>query len=256
MRIVVLVKHVPDLQEDFALSESGFVVRGDDDVLNSLDENAVQEAVNLGGDEIIALTMGPEDAVDTLRRALALGATSAVHVTDERAAGSDILGTAHVLAAAITTIEKDGPVDLIIGGMAAQDGMGASIPSALSAILDRPALTLAHTVSLEGRTLRIERSMGKFHDTVEAELPAILSVTDQANEVKYPNFKAIMAAKKKTITTYDLDDIEVSVPVGAEGAGAKVIAATEHPAKEAGEVITDSGDGGRRLAQFIKEVLA
>lgn len=257
MRIVVCVKHVPDLQAERALSDTGFVVRGDDDVLNSLDENAVQEAVNLAGDEgeVIALTMGPEDAVDGLRRCLALGATRAIHVCDERAAGSDILGTANVLAATIKKIAEDGPIDMIVTGMAAQDGMSATIPSTLAAHLDWPALTLAHEVTMEGSTVRIERSMGKYHDTVEADLPVILSVTDQANTVKYPNFKAIMAAKKKTITTYDLDDIQVVAPVGSSGAATKVTAATERPVKEAGDVVTDSGDGGTKLAAYILEAL-
>lgn len=260
MRIVVCVKHVPDLQADYAIGEDGFVVRGDDDVLNALDENAVQEAVNLAAQsddsEVIAVTMGPEDAVDGLRRSLALGADSALHICDDRAKGSDILGTARVLAAAITYLEKDGPIDLIVTGMAAQDGMTATMPAALSAHLDRPALTLAHSVTLTGQTLRIERSMGKFNDVLEADLPAILSVTDQANVVKYPNFKAILAAKKKPITEVDLDDLGVTGNVGAAGAGAKVVRATERPTKEAGQIITDSGDGGTKLAAYISEVLS
>ena len=258
MRIVVCVKHVPDAQAERTLGESGFLVRGDDDVLNELDENAVQEAVDLaGGDgEIIALTMGPEDAADGLRRALALGADRAIHICDDRAAGSDVLGTARVLAAAIRQLDSEEPVDLVVTGMAALDGMTATIPSALAAHLDLPALTLAKSVELDGRTLRITRSMGAFDETLEADLPAILSVTDQANEVTYPNFRAIMAAKKKPIDEIDLDALGLGGGlVGAAGAGTRVTNAVERPAREAGEVHSDAGDGGKRLADYILGVM-
>lgn len=258
MRIVVCVKHVPDVQAERTLGETGFLVRGDDAVLNELDENAVQEAVNLadGEGEVIALTMGPEDAVDGLRRALALGADRAIHVCDDRAAGSDVLGTARVLAAAIKQLGSETPVDMVVTGMAALDGMTATIPSALAAHLDLPALTLAKTVELEGSILRITRTMGADEETVEADLPAILSVTDQANEVKYPNFKAIMAAKKKKIDEIDLDDLGLGNGlVGAAGAGTRVTNAIERPPREAGEVHNDAGDGGTKLADYILGVM-
>lgn len=258
MRIVVCVKHVPDVQAERSLGDGGFLVRGDDDVLNELDENAVQEAVDLAGGEgeVIALTMGPEDAADGLRRALALGADRAIHVCDDRAAGSDVLGTARVLAAAITRLAQESPIDLIVTGMAALDGMTATIPSALAAHLDLPALTLAKSVELAGSTLRITRTMGVNDEVLEADLPAILSVTDQANEVKYPNFKAIMAAKKKPIDEIDLDDLGLGDGlVGAAGAGTRVTNATERPPRQAGEIHTDSGDGGAKLADYILGVM-
>ncbi|MBM9433459.1 electron transfer flavoprotein subunit beta/FixA family protein [Flaviflexus equikiangi] len=258
MRIVVCVKHVPDVQAERVFGERGFLVRGDDDVLNELDENAVQEAVNLAGDdgEVIALTMGPEDAADGLRRALALGAHRAIHVCDDRAAGSDVLGTARVLAAAIRQLDGETPVDLVVTGMAALDGMTATIPSALAAHLDLPALTLAKTVERDGTTIRITRTMGVNDEVIEADLPAILSVTDQANAVTYPNFKAIMAAKKKPVTQIDLDDLGLGGDlVGAAGAGTRVTNAVERPPRAAGEIITDSGDGGTRLADYILGVM-
>ncbi|MGO1665984.1 electron transfer flavoprotein subunit beta/FixA family protein [Flaviflexus sp.] len=258
MRIVVCVKHVPDVQAERALGESGFLVRGDDDVLNELDENAVQEAVNLsGGDgEVIAVSMGPEDAVDGLRRALALGADRAIHICDDRAAGSDVLATARVLAATINRLSEDGPIDLVVTGMAALDGMTATIPSALAAHLDLPALTLAKTAELDGTALRITRTMGVNDEVLEADLPAILSVTDQANEVMYPNFKAIMAAKKKPIDEIDLDDLGLAEELaGVAGSGTKVKAATQRPPREAGEVFNDAGDGGKKLADYILGVM-
>lgn len=258
MRIVVCVKHVPDVQTERMLGETGFLVRGDDDVLNELDENAVQAAANLvdGDGEVIALTMGPEDASDGLRRTLALGADRAIHVCDDRAAGSDVLGTARVLAAAIKQLHGQSPVDLVVTGMAALDGMTATIPSALAAHLDLPALTLAKSVELDGTVIRIERTMGVNEEVVEADLPVILSVTDQANEVKYPNFRAIMAAKKKPIEEIDLDDLGLGNGlVGAAGAGTRVANAVERPPREAGDVHNDAGDGGAKLADYILGVM-
>lgn len=257
MRIVVCVKHVPDVQAERTL-ESGYLVRGDDDVLNELDENAVQEAVNLadGDGEVIVITMGPEDAVDGLRRALALGADSAIHVCDDRAAGSDVLGTARVLSATIERLQQDGPIDLVVTGMAALDGMTATIPSALAAHLDLPALTMAKKVELDGRTVRVHRTMGTYDEVLEADLPAILSVTDQANEIMYPNFRAIMAAKKKPITELNLDDLGLaSEQVGTAGAATKVNAAEQRPPREAGEIVQDAGDAGTQLANYILGVM-
>lgn len=259
MRIVVCVKRVPDAQAERRFDEDGFLVRGDDDVLNELDENAVQAAVDIvdaaGGGEIIAVTMGPEDAVDVLRRSLALGADRALHICDDRAAGSDVLGTAKVLAAAVRRVEEEsGPVDIVLAGLSALDGMTTAVPPALAVLLDRPSLVRARRVHVDGSTIRIDRKMGAYEEVLEADLPVVLSVTDQANEVKYPNFKAIMAAKRKPIDEIDLDDLQLAEQVGAAGAGAKVVAAQPRPAKEAGEIVTENG--AARLAQYINEVIS
>lgn len=262
MRIVVCVKHVPDVQSDRALSDDGLLVRGDDDVLNELDENAVEAAVSLVeeyGGEVVAVTMGPDDAVDGLRRALALGADRGIHVCDDRAAGSDVVGTARVLAAAINSIaDESGPVDLVITGMAALDGMTAMVPAALARFLDLPALTLAHRVESTPTSIRIERTAGEVTETLEADLPLLLSVTDQANEARFPNFKALMAAKKKPITELDLDDLGLAdhvASIGLAGAGARVDNAAQAPAREAGTIVTDSGNGGTQLAAYLTSVL-
>ena len=147
MKIVVCVKHVPDVQSERRLEDER-LVRGEDDVLNELDENAVEAAVSLVEEhdgEVVALSMGPQDAEEGLRRALQMGADSAVLVSDEALAGSDVVATARVLAAAI---EKIGEVDLVIPGMASLDSVSAMLPGDLSSAFDLPELTMAHRLEV------------------------------------------------------------------------------------------------------------
>lgn len=250
MRIVVCVKHVPDLQSQRSLDERGHLVRGEDDVLNELDEHAVEAAVALAeahGGEVVALTLGPDGAVDAVRRALQMGAAAGVHVRDERAAGSDVVTTARVLAAAVRRLGEDAPVDLVVTGMASMDGLTAMLPSALAAVLELPQLTLASDVSVEGRTVRITRTIGDADEELAADLPLVLSVTDQANEPRYPNFRAIVSAKKKKVATWSLDDLAAA----GDASATEVTAAVARPPREAGRIITDSGDGGTQLAAFL-----
>lgn len=248
MRIVVCVKHVPDVQSDRTLDEDGRVVRGLDDVLNELDENAVEAAVSLveeHGGEVIAVTMGPEDAEDAVRRALQMGADRGVHVVDDALAGADVVSTARVLAAAVRAVPE--PVDLVVTGMASLDGLTSMLPAALAGLLDLPQLTLASDVTVTGAQVRVRREIGAAVEVLEAPLPALVSVTDQANEPRYPAFKAIRAARKKPVDTWQLTDLGIPAPEPATA----VLSAQERPAREQGRIVVDSGDGGRQLAAFL-----
>ena len=186
MRIVVCIKHVPDVQSERRLQD-GRLVRGEEDVLNELDENAVEAAVCLAEEtdgEVIALTMGPEDSEDGVRRALQMGADSGIVVADDALAGADVVTTARVLAAAI---ERIGEVDLIVTGMASLDSLTSMLPGALAAALHLPALTLANRFEVDGGTVTATRTVGTVREVVSAALPAVVSVTDQANEPRYPS---------------------------------------------------------------------
>lgn len=179
MKIVVCIKHVPDLQSERRL-EGGRLVRGEEDVLNELDENAVEAAVSLAEEcdgEVVALTMGPEDAEDGVRRALQMGAGRGVVVSDEALAGADVVTTARTLAAAI---ERIGGVDLVITGMASLDALTSMLPGALATALRLPALTLAHAISLDqdASAVTITRTVGTVREELRAPLPAVVSVTD------------------------------------------------------------------------------
>ncbi len=260
MRIVVCVKHVPDLQAERGFTEEGRVDRSrGDGTLNELDENAVEAAVSLveqHGGEVVAVTMGPADAEDAVRRALQMGADAAVHVVDDALEGSDAFGTALVLAAAVRKVEEAGPVDLVVTGMAALDGLMSVVPTLLAGHLGLPQATLAAelTVDAETRTVRVRRELDHATEVVEAPLPALVSVTDQSNQPRYPNFKAIMAARKKDVAAWSLADLGVAASeVGTAGARTEVLEAAPRPPRENRVLLTDEGDAGLRLAAFLVE---
>lgn len=255
MKIAVCVKYVPDIQSDRQLVGGRTVRDGGDGTLNELDENALEAALSLveasGEGEVVVVTVGPDDAVDAVRRGLQMGADEAVHVLDDAIVGSDAIGTAHVLAAALRQV---GGVDLVVTGMAGLDGLTSLVPAALAALLDVPALPLAAQVDVTGSTVRVTRHLDHATEVLEADLPALVSVTDQANEPRYPNFKGIMAAKKKPVTTLTLADLGLDAAlVGAAGARTEVLEAAPRPAREDRVLITDTGDAGVRLAAYLVE---
>lgn len=257
MHILVCVKYVPDLQSQRSFADGRVARVADDGTMNELDENAVEAALQLveaGEGEVTALTVGGPDAVAAVRKALQLGVQHAVHVSDEAIAGSDVFGTAQALAGAIRTVHAERPIDMVITGMAALDGLTSLLPTLLAAELEWPALTLASHLDVADGTATIERHLADAHETVSAPLPAVLSVTDELNKPRFPNFKMIMAARTAEVTTWSLADI--GVDAGAVGAGASrttVLDASERPPRENTEVFNDTGDGGERLAAFLIE---
>jgi electron transfer flavoprotein beta subunit len=259
MKIVVCVKHVPDIQSDRTLGPDGRVVRdGGDGTLNELDENAVEAALVLaaaaGESEVVALTVGPAEAADAARRALQMGADSAVHVLDDAVAGSDVFGTTAVLAAAVRHLDAEATLDLVLTGMAALDGLTSLLPAALAAELDLPQLTLAAEVAVTDGVVRVRRELDGASEELTAPLPALVSVTDQANSPRYPNFKGIMAARSKALTVLGLADLGVDpATVGAAGARTRVVEAVARPAREDRVLITDDGTAGTQLARYLAE---
>lgn len=256
MKIVVCVKHVPDVQADRRFTDDGLVDRTQGDgTLNELDENAVEAALALAeahGGEVVALTMGPADAEDAVRRALQMGADQAVHVQDDALAGSDVFATAAVLAAAVRRIGEDGAVDLVVTGMAALDGLMSVVPSLLAAELGAAQATLAAELRVEDGAVHARRDLDDATEVVRAPLPAVVSVTDQSNQPRYPNFKGIMAARKKPVTAWSLADLGVEPgTVGAAAARTQVLEATPRPPRENRVLVTDDGQAGTRLAAYL-----
>ena len=254
MDIVVLVKHVPDATADRTFSDADHTTdrAGVDGLLSELDEYAVEEALKLvdaHGGGVTVLTMGPEQALDAVRKALQMGAAAGVHVVDDALHGSDALATSLVLAKAL---DKIGAYDLVLTGMASTDGGMSVVPAMLAERLGVPHLGFAAEVSVEGSTVRIRRDGDTATETVEGSLPAVVAVTDQINEPRYPSFKGIMAAKKKPVQTWTLADLGVDpAQVGLSAAWTAVESVTARPPRSAGEVVTDEGDGGTRLAEFL-----
>ncbi|WP_262705724.1 MULTISPECIES: electron transfer flavoprotein subunit beta/FixA family protein [Streptomyces] len=253
LRIVVCVKYVPDATGDRHFAEDLTVDRDDvDGLLSELDEYAVEQALQIADEaddaEITVLTVGPEDAKDALRKALSMGADKAVHVEDDDLHGTDALGTSLVLAKAV---ERTG-FDLVVCGMASTDGTMGVLPAMLAERLGVPQVSLLSEVSVGDGSVKGRRDGDTATEQLEASLPAVVSVTDQSGEARYPSFKGIMAAKKKPVTSWDLSDLDIEAEdVGLEGAWTAVEGATERPARTAGTIVKDEGEGGKQLAEFL-----
>lgn len=253
LRIVVPVKYVPDATGDRHFADDLTLDRDDvDGLLSELDEYAVEQALQIAGEaddaEITVLTVGPEDAKDALRKALSMGADKAVHVEDDDLHGTDVMGTSLVIAKAI---EKTG-YDLVVCGMASTDGTMGVLPALLAERLGVPQVTLLSEVSVDGTTVKGRRDGDTASEQLEASLPAVVSVTDQSGEARYPSFKGIMAAKKKPVESLDLEDLDLEAgTVGLEGAWTKVDSAAQRPARTAGTIVKDEGEGGKQLAEFL-----
>jgi electron transfer flavoprotein beta subunit len=193
--------------------------------------------------------MGPEGAADAVKKALQMGADAGVHVVDDGLHGSDATATARVLAAAIG---KVGDVDLVITGMASTDGGMSVVPAMLAEHLDLAHVGFVGELSVADGAVRCRRDDDAASETVEAALPAIVSVTDQINEPRYPSFKGIMAAKKKAVDTWSLADLGVEpAQVGLGAALSQVRDVAKRPPRTQGEIVADEGDGGVKLAEFL-----
>ncbi|MFJ6489167.1 electron transfer flavoprotein subunit beta/FixA family protein [Streptomyces californicus] len=253
LRIVVCVKYVPDATGDRRFADDLTLDRDDvDGLLSELDEYAVEQALQIadGADdaEITVVTVGPEDARDALRKALSMGADKAVHVEDDDLHGTDVMGTSLVLAKAV---EKTG-YDLVVCGMASTDGVMGVLPALLAERLGVPQVTLLSEVAVQDGVVSGRRDGDTASERLEASLPAVVSVTDQSGEARYPSFKGIMAAKKKPVESLDLEDLGLEAgEVGLAGAWTAVDSAAERPARTAGTIVKDEGEGGRQLAEYL-----
>ena len=257
MNIVVCVKYVPDAQSDRSFNEADNTTdrAGVEGLLSELDEYAVEEALKLAEaneGEVTVLTVGPERAVDALKKALQMGAHKAVHVSDEAIHGSDAPATSLVLAEAIKKASGGSTPDLVITGMSSTDGVMGVVPAMVAERLGLPQVTYASELTIDGQSVRIRRDGDVASETIESNLPALVSVTDQINEPRYPSFKGIMAAKKKPVETWTLSDLGVDAgQVGLEAAWTKVTSFAKRPPREQGQLVTDEGDGGTKLAEFL-----
>ncbi len=254
MNIVVCVKYVPDATGDRRFESDNTVDRdGVDGLLSELDEYAVEQALQIkekaGDAEVTVLSVGPEGATDAVRKALQMGADKGVHIVDDAIAGSDALATSLVLAEAIKKLDHD----LVVCGMASTDGGMGVVPAMLSERLGLPGVTLGSSVEVDGQTLKIRRDGDTATTTIEGSLPAVLSVTDQSGEARYPSFKGIMAAKKKPVETWSLSDLGVDAgQVGLSSAYSEVESTEARPPRTAGEIVTDdNGSGAEALVGFL-----
>ena len=258
MKIVVCVKYVPDAQADRRFVPSDHTVdrAGVDGLLSELDEYAVEEALSLAesrdGSTVTVLTVGPAEASTAIRKALQMGADAGVHVVDDAIHGSDALATSLVLAKAIGTLE----FDLVLTGMASTDAGMSVVPAMVAERLGLPQVTFAGELTIDGdgpgATVRINRDGDTSTEVIESALPALVSVTDQINDPRYPSFKGIMAAKKKPVTELTLADLGVTPDdVGLAAAWTAVDGIVARPPRQAGQRVADDGTGGTQLVAYL-----
>lgn len=253
MNIVVCVKYVPDAQGARTFTEDNTTDRENvDGLLSELDEYAVEEALKLveaGEGEVTVLTVGPDGAAEAIKKALQMGADKGVHVVDDAIAGSDAPATSLVLAEAI---KKIGTPDVVLTGLASTDGTMSVVPAMLAERLGLPQVTQVSQLEVSGSTVTGRRDSDIASETIEATLPALIGVTDQINEPRYPSFKGIMAAKKKPVETWSLSDLGLDASaVGLSSAWSTVDSFAQRPPREQGEIVKDEGDGGVKLAEFL-----
>jgi len=243
VKICVLVKEVPDAAVEKRINAStGRLDRSGEKNLNPFDTHAIEAAMQLkeGGDveveEVVAVTMGPETAVRALHKAVSLGADRSVHLTDEALAGSDINGTGYALAQALA---KESP-DLVLLGQQSDDGECYTIGAVVADHLKMPSLTQVIKIDVEEGRLRCERQAEYGYDTVQLQMPAVISVGDAINEPRYPSLKAIMGAKKKPLETLAIGDAGIEADrVGIDNARAHCTDFKAPPEKSAGQIIED-----------------
>ena len=253
MKIAVLVKEVPDTWGDRRIdSSTNRVDRSSDIVIDEIDEKAVEAALLVkeanSGSDVTVVTMGPNSSLDVVRKSLAMGADNGIHIVDDGLAGSDASQTSAALAAAL------GPrgFDLIVAGNESTDGRTAAVPAMLAERLGLPQLTFLRTLTVDGGSVSGERMTEDGHVDVRAQLPALVSVTEQIAEARYPNFRGIMSAKKKPVERLGIADLGLSAnETGGTNSWSVVASVTARPPRTGGTIITDDGTGGTQLADYL-----
>jgi electron transfer flavoprotein beta subunit len=255
MKIAVCVKEVPDAAVHKRIDPgTKRLDRSGEGALNQFDSQAVEEALKLkesGGEgEVVLVSLGPADALDSLRKALAMGADRAVLITDDAAAGSDLVATSRALAAAL---EKEG-ADLVLFGQQSSDSDGAVLWAAVADRLRRPVISQVAELTVADGKVRGKRQTEFGYDVIEAPLPAVIAVSDAINEPRYPSLKGIMGAKKKPQDQLSAADLGLEAgALGEAGSGTTVLALGDPPPRGDARKIEDDGNAAQQIADFLAE---
>lgn len=254
MKIAVCVKQVPDATAAKRIdAQTKRLDRSGEAALNATDLNAVEEAIRVKeaqGGEVVLVSVGPEKAVESLRKALAMGADRAVLVADEAVAGSDLVATSRVLAAAL---ERE-QADLVLFGQSSSDGDGAVLWAAVADRLQRPLVSQVATLTTDGSSVTGKRQTEHGYDTITAPLPAVVAVSDAINEPRYPSLKGIMGAKSKPQETLSLADLGVDAGAAGEaGSRTTVLDLGPPPSRGDSVKIEDDGSAAQKILDYLVE---
>src|SRR5215210_1665105 len=253
MKIAVCVKYVPEGSRRLDPATKR-LDRSGEGALNPFDANAVEEALRLkeasGDGEVVLVSMGPAKALDALRKALAMGADRAVLISDDAAAGADLIGTSKVLAAALDREQAD----LVLFGQQAADGEGAVLWAAVAERLRRPVISQAAGLTVAYGKARGKRQTEFGYDVIEAPLPAVVAVSDAINEPRYPSLKGIMGAKSKPQETISCSDLGLSADeIGDSGKRTEVYAVGDPPPRGDSVKIEDDGGAAEKIVDYLSE---
>ena len=247
LKIVVTVKQIPDPNATLKLTSDNRLARDGEVVLDPGDEYGVEAALRIkeAADEaeVVLVSMGPAKAADAIRKGLSMGADRAIHISDDGLAGADALTTAQVLTAAI----KGESPDLVVCGCESTDGSTGMVPPMIAELLDFPQLTFAKQVEVSGSKVTIQRQTDVGYDVVEADTPALITVTAGVGEPRYASLKGIMAARSKEVKKVGLGDLGVTRGKPAE----EVLEVVEAEKRQAGEVIEDDGNAVEKIVQVL-----
>jgi electron transfer flavoprotein beta subunit len=254
VKIVVCVKHVPEGTSHARIDPATKRLdRSGEGAINPFDTNAVEEALRIKdaqGGEVLVVSMGPQSAQDSVRKALAMGADAALLVTDDAAAGSDLVGTTNVLAAAL---EPEG-ADLILFGQQASDSDGAVLWAAVADRLRRPVISQVAELTVEDGKVTGKRQTEFGYDTIEAPLPAVVAVSDAINEPRYPSLKGIMGARSKPQRAVTVSELGVDAGgVGEPGSKTVVQALNDPPPRGDTVKIEDDGSAAEKIVEYLAE---
>jgi electron transfer flavoprotein beta subunit len=254
MKIAVCVKQVPDATAARRIDPvTKRLDRASEGALNATDVNAVEEALRIKearGGEVVVVSLGPEKAMEALRKALAMGADRAVLVSDEAAAGSDLVATSYALAQALAREEAD----LVLFGQQSSDADGAVLWAAVADRLRRPMVSQVAALTVEDAAVVGKRQTEFGYDVIRAPLPAVVAVSDAINEPRYPSLKGIMGAKKKPQEVLSLADLGLGADAaGEQGSGTAVRALGAPPPRGESVIVEDDGGAAQRIADFLAE---
>ncbi len=261
MRIAVCAKQVPDPDippSQFKLDSSGRAVeppRNVSPVVNGFDLNAIEAAVRIkeaaGGDtEITLLSVGHNFALDVMKKALATGSDALVLVDDPAVQDLDAAATSRVLKAAL---EKAGPFDLVLCGRQASDWDQAHVPLFLAEAMQLPCVTVVRRIESSGETLTVERVLTDGYQEVEVTLPALVTVSNELGEPRYPALKGIMAATRKQPVTYTLAALDISPDDLAPLVELESLEIPQRSGKAEMIEGEDDADKGRNLAMRLRQ---
>jgi electron transfer flavoprotein beta subunit len=254
MNVVVCVKQIPDPAAPQSFDSSNYLDRSGKLILDEADTYGVEMALQLvdkaGDGEVTVVSMGSGADLAGVRNALAMGAAKAVIVSDDSLRGTDALGTAKVLAAAIRRVSPD----LVLAATESSDGYTGTTPVQLAELLGMPSITFAKSVTINGSTVEVNRQTESGYDEVSAPLPAVITVTAGVVEPRYASFKGIMAAKSKPVEVLSVADLDLVGQVGPAGARQEITSVEKAESRQAGEKYVDEGDGAQKIVTFLESI--